>query len=334
MEMKKKIIIFTGDNYWISNILLSSFAPYLIERGFRVFVVMNGTKLNCFYQYLKSLYRFVYFFKYFNEIDWSNSLSRAFFFPTCFFVKKHNFEYVYITQKEFKNNEFEIFIKTLKPDYGLSFAWPYKFPKNIIELFQSIINYHNGILPYYRGTYSTQWSIYNNESFTGYSYHLISEDIDAGPVLIARSAPISSAKSSFAHELHKTIIASNDGSELINEYILGKRIASEKVSTKKGTYYSLKDFENITNITNPSKLEVSEINRRAKIFGFVNIQANGDWLMNVKEVKEKKRLLIRKYTFKTKFNDYAQVRNLCSFMLNKYLISFKNAIKYIFFVRK
>jgi len=49
-----------------------------------------------------------------------------------------------------------------------------------------IINYHNGLLPDYRGVAAVQWAIYNREPTIGYTFHTIeSTSIDRGRVVFS-----------------------------------------------------------------------------------------------------------------------------------------------------
>ena len=165
--------------------LLKSFAACLVHSGHEVFVVINGSRSNSFIRLIYTLRIVLEYFLDYNVLKMFFRTWKVFFWPTWLFCEKLNIRYKYVSKKSFNSLEFFGFIQKAKPDYGFSLGWPFKFSEDFINLFKSIINYHNGLLPYYKGVYSTHWSIYNNEKSTGYSFHFVSRDIDAGAVLFS-----------------------------------------------------------------------------------------------------------------------------------------------------
>lgn len=57
------------------------------------------------------------------------------------------------------------------------------FKKPIIDRFSSFINFHPSLLPYYRGAIPSYWVIKNNETITGFTAHVVSEQVDAGEII-------------------------------------------------------------------------------------------------------------------------------------------------------
>lgn len=57
------------------------------------------------------------------------------------------------------------------------------FTSHTIQRFETLVNFHASILPYYRGPVPSYWVIRNGESRSGYTLHAIVEKIDAGPIL-------------------------------------------------------------------------------------------------------------------------------------------------------
>lgn len=57
------------------------------------------------------------------------------------------------------------------------------FKKSSIDRFSSFINFHPSLLPYYRGAIPSYWVIKNNETVTGFTAHVVSEQIDAGEII-------------------------------------------------------------------------------------------------------------------------------------------------------
>ena len=66
-------------------------------------------------------------------------------------------------------------------DILLSISWKYLFSEQVIKYFLGkAINFHPGVLPNYRGCFSTPWSIINDEKYVGYTYHYITKNFDEG----------------------------------------------------------------------------------------------------------------------------------------------------------
>jgi methionyl-tRNA formyltransferase len=52
------------------------------------------------------------------------------------------------------------------------------------------VNYHDALLPRYAGTYATTWAIMNGESRHGITWHIMTEEVDAGDILKQVAFPI------------------------------------------------------------------------------------------------------------------------------------------------
>ena len=87
--------------------------------------------------------------------------------------------------------------ENLKDHIMLSVSWRYKISINLINSVKLAINLHPGLLPEYRGCYSTPWSIINGEQFCGYTFHLISKDYDTGDIVLKKSFEITEYDTAF-----------------------------------------------------------------------------------------------------------------------------------------
>lgn len=64
-------------------------------------------------------------------------------------------------------------------------------PKRIIELFpKGIINLHPSLLPKYRGPAPIQWAILNGEEETGVSIIYLTEELDAGDIILQKKVKV------------------------------------------------------------------------------------------------------------------------------------------------
>jgi methionyl-tRNA formyltransferase len=92
-----------------------------------------------------------------------------------------------------KNLEGELsgLIADFKPDaiFTLTFSW--MIPNAILNLLPNrCINFHCGLLPKYKGADPIFWEIRNGEQKGGISVHVMTDEIDNGPILMKEELPI------------------------------------------------------------------------------------------------------------------------------------------------
>jgi methionyl-tRNA formyltransferase len=78
---------------------------------------------------------------------------------------------------------------------NLDFLLTCRYPILSKELFSAprfgSFNFHNSLLPQYRGTHPVSWVLINDEKETGVTLHFIDEKIDNGPILFQQPVSIS-----------------------------------------------------------------------------------------------------------------------------------------------
>ncbi|ENY6719537.1 formyltransferase family protein [Campylobacter jejuni] len=77
------------------------------------------------------------------------------------------------------------FFKNLKNCLIISANNSYIFKKECVQN-NTIINYHNALLPFHRGCNARIWSIWENDKTTGITWHMVEESIDTGEILIQK----------------------------------------------------------------------------------------------------------------------------------------------------
>ena len=114
--------------------------------------------------------------------------------PLISFLKYFNI-YYFISQSRI---DIFNFLKNYHFDFIISIANRIILTNDIISSANIIaINLHPGILPFYKGSYSTPWSIINNEKYVGYSYHIIDEGIDTGEILYVKKFALTTNDNAF-----------------------------------------------------------------------------------------------------------------------------------------
>lgn len=110
-------------------------------------------------------------------------------------------------------------------------------PPEIIKIPKlGCLNIHPGLLPEYRGRYSTAYAIFNGERTTGVTLHWIDEGIDSGPIIMQEKIKISSADT--ARDLYErfTIVGTKLFARFLRIWLSCKRIVSRKQDESRATY--------------------------------------------------------------------------------------------------
>lgn len=209
-------------------------------------------------------------------------------------------------------------INNLKPARGLALGCPQIFKKEAIEKFDLLVNYHNSLLPKYRGLNATSWSIYMGEKQTGFTFHIVNENIDDGNILIFDSIDINN-KSTFECEIEKTNRAAQKIPELY-KMISNKFNGTPQTGEK--NYFGKRDLENIITINNIEDLTYSELLKRIRAFGGVKIKKEKEtiYITKVKKINKSSRC-----DFVTK--DGTQIKILRYSYLPKLIFNFYKLIK-------
>jgi methionyl-tRNA formyltransferase len=82
-------------------------------------------------------------------------------------------------------------LRALAPDLGLSIAYDQIFRPALLELPRlGVLNFHAGMLPFYRGRNVINWALINGEREIGITAHFVDEGIDTGDILRQLRLPI------------------------------------------------------------------------------------------------------------------------------------------------
>lgn len=94
--------------------------------------------------------------------------------------------------KEIDKNKVGTFLSAInKKTLIISAHNSYIFPSEVCNNdFLTIINMHIAFLPHYRGMNPTTWAIYNQEEYAGVTWHLVTDKIDNGRIIVQRRIKI------------------------------------------------------------------------------------------------------------------------------------------------
>ena len=116
----------------------------------------------------------------------------------------------------------------------ISVSWKFLISKKALKhLNFKAINFHPGLLPEYKGCFSTPWSLINNEREVGYTYHFMNEKFDCGNILLKESIKIE--KNDDAFSLNFKIF--QKGLSRLG-YVIDRSESNGVPQAKKGKYYA------------------------------------------------------------------------------------------------
>lgn len=266
--MSDKLIIFGDSNSFITNILLAKTILLLKHRSdIKLLGIVDTAKhykpkkITKFLitEIIKKMFNANYCIK----LKYLNILCSD-LYKICM---KENLNII-AKQTDINSPDFIKILRGLNPTIGLAIGCPQIFKKNTISMFDLLVNYHNSLLPKYRGLGATAWSIYFDERTTGYTFHIVNEHIDKGNILISESFDIDYTKDPFHIEIEKTFYAAEKISKLLDLMVERYRGIPQE---GEGSYYGNKEMKKYIIIENSEEFTLEEIERRIKSFGLLYI---------------------------------------------------------------
>ncbi len=138
-----------------------------------------------------------------------------------------------------------------------------KFPPTFLGRVEGAINYHNGLLPWYRGLKATHWSLYRREPESGFTWHFMDENFDTGNILLSDTVGIGQSDGVASLEWKKTCLAVEQIPQLMR---LLSETAPGSAQPSGGMYFSRADYQEITHIPDTSLFSSDELRWRQRCF--------------------------------------------------------------------
>ena len=127
-------------------------------------------------------------------------------------------------------------------DVFLLLSWKFYMGKEWIGIPKvNTFNLHYSLLPKYRGTNPVNWAIINGENETGITFHEVSQDLDAGRIIIQESCNIENQDSLIKLLSKLNIVALKAFKNLVSQ-ILSEKIEFKQQETTK-QYFSKRKFD-------------------------------------------------------------------------------------------
>jgi len=164
-------------------------------------------------------------------------------------------------------------LKIFDPDVAISVACPQKFSIELLNIFTKSVNYHDSLLPKYRGTHSTAFSLYYGEKTTGYTFHYMDENFDSGNIIAQGHIPVDYNRvkdqgSVIKIQINKTFEASKHWDK-----VLDCLLRNEKGVRQEGesNYFGSRKLNQILDVKKNIPIDTKDLYKRLAIFGFVKV---------------------------------------------------------------
>ncbi len=160
----------------------------------------------------------------------------------------------------------------IRPDFALVVACAPIFRRDLLNACRNPINYHDALLPRYRGLRAVSWAIYFKDLVCGYTWHRMTENIDDGNIMLQEYLDLDPRLS--APELVFRVVRRTAGrtGELLDRILEGHPGAPQ---TGEASYYGRKALREIRTITNPADHTSDELFHRVHAFNWIYLPLGG-----------------------------------------------------------
>ncbi len=162
--------------------------------------------------------------------------------------------------------------RELRPDGALALVVAQIFEPPLLAACGAPANYHNGLLPAYRGVAATAWSVYHGAPRSGFSYHRMSERVDQGPVLVQGAVDVQPDATVATVEEAKTRVAARSMDAALDLLVEGHPGAPQEGES---STFTRADMTAVRDVGDPSRLTWNELLRRLRAFELIDLELDG-----------------------------------------------------------
>lgn len=140
---------------------------------------------------------------------------------------------------------FEKLRQTEEPTLLVSAINPYILPDTLLANPEiTAINCHQALLPNHPGRNAEMWAIYEGDEKTGITWHILTEQVDAGDILIQKEMKLDRTHTAYQVFREQIALAQEAFCELLPELLEGSQTArAQEMGEKRRLHYS-KDVPN------------------------------------------------------------------------------------------
>jgi hypothetical protein len=160
----------------------------------------------------------------------------------------------------------------LRPDATLSVMVPQIFRAPLLAASRATVNYHDGLLPDYRGVDATAWSLYRGDARSGFVFHHVSPGLDEGPIVVHDSVPIPAAAGTVDVVRAKARLAATHVDGLIDRLLRGD---GGRPQVGRARMHRRTDTIALQTVDDPASLTWAELQRRLRAFELLELTLAG-----------------------------------------------------------
>ena len=149
-----------------------------------------------------------------------------------------------------------------------------RFQESLLGRFVHVVNYHNGSLPRFRGLRASNWSLYNGDMTSGFTFHLMDQEIDAGEILLEDSVEIGRDMTASDLEYAKAMRAGECVDEVLHRPERGHFHSQNGVCG----VLNREAWQLVTRLEDPGSLSAEEWCRRLRAFLRIEARFGGAYL--------------------------------------------------------
>ncbi len=153
--------------------------------------------------------------------------------------------------------------RDLEADVAFHFYGTTRFGEALLSAFDLCINYHNGLLPRFRGLRASNWSLYLEEPTSGYCFHRMDSGMDTGSILADESVVVMPGDTPADLELRKAQAACCMLPRMIDAAV---RRETGHPQAGIGGDHNLQAYRMATHVEDPTSLTRAEWFRRLRAF--------------------------------------------------------------------
>jgi len=165
-------------------------------------------------------------------------------------------------------------LRALEPDAALSLMVGQIFAGPLLAACGTPVNFHDGLLPLYQGVAATAWSIYEGASRSGFTFHVMTEDVDRGPVLLQGAVELGPDPALWPTERLKTRAAGSQLGAVLG--LLAARAGASRAPTGPESRFTRADERSIRTVEEPGALTAQELSRRLRAFESLDMTLSGE----------------------------------------------------------
>ncbi len=130
----------------------------------------------------------------------------------------------------------------LSPDLLMIWRSPI-LHRPILETAKTVINFHMGLCPYYRGSVANQFAVFKGDrEHIGSVIHYVAKEVDRGDIIAQVRADTTKRPREMFRELNDAVLKRYI--EIAVKILHGEDIPAERQDRGKGAYYALKQWTN------------------------------------------------------------------------------------------